>query len=256
MDTNRQTMEATPIPSELLGRVPRRIRLSGNSLLGVTIGMTMLLMGVTIGFFIGRNALQQMQHREALRAADSGGIGNSEVIGTIDELNTYRSSHSVRYTFIAGDGAIHAGEAPVPSDTWPGLLVNGPLSIRYLPADPTVNHPSGWEESDFSIWGRLFGPSIFVVGGLFSLLSMRGDRRLVAEGMPVVGMVTACSGPVGRSVWFSVKYEFRTQDGTGVEGRGRYGTSLETGARLVVLYLPQNPQKNMPYASSYYRAAE
>jgi hypothetical protein len=219
--------------------------------------MMMLLIGLAIGALFSRNALRQTQHREALRDAGSGVIGNDEVVGTIDELNSYRSSHSVRYTLIAGDGAVYTGEAPVPNDMWPGLQVNGPLTIRYLSADPTVNHPAAWEESDFSIWGRLLSPSIFVVGGLFSLLTMRVDRRLIAEGTPAVATVTASSGPVGRSVWFTVEYDFRTEDGTEIQGRsGRYGAGLEIGTRLVVLYMPQNPQKNGPYASAFYRAVE
>jgi hypothetical protein len=213
----------------------------------------MLLAGIVTGLVQGRRALQATQHREALRQA-SLVLGNSEVVGTIDQVTTYRSSHAVKYTFIAADGAIYTGESPVPNDMSSGLHENGPLSIRYLPADPNINHPAAWQESDISIWGRLFGPSIFVAGGLFSLLMMRGDRQLVAEGTAVIATVTACSAPVGRSVWFGLNYEFNTEDGTQIQGTGRYGTSLEIGTRIVVLYLPQNPQKNCPYASAYHRA--
>jgi len=204
---------------------------------------------------LGRRALQATQHKEALRQA-SLVLGNSEAIGNIDRLTSYRSSYSVKYTFIAADGAIYTGESPVPNDISSGLHENDPLSIRYLPSDPNVNHPAAWQESDLAIWGRLFGPSIFVVGGLISLLSMRGDRKLVAEGTAAIATVTACNAPVGRSVWFGLTYEFSTDDGTRIEGTGRYGTSLDIGAKIVVLYLPQNPQKNCPYASAYHRAAE
>jgi hypothetical protein len=255
MDVNSQVSDATTIPSELTGRVPRRIRLSGNSSLGVAIGTTMLLLGIVIGVIIGRNSLRDMQHQDALRQA-SAALGNNEALGTIDRLNTYKSSHTVRYTFIAADAAVYTGEALVPNNMWPDLQVNGPLTIRYLPADPSVNHPAGWEESDFAIWGRLLSPAIFVVAGLFSLLSMRVDRRLVAEGTAVIATVTACKGPVGRSVWFSVSYDFRTEVGAEMQGKGKYGSRLEAGTKLVVLYLPDNPQKNGPYASAYYRATE
>jgi hypothetical protein len=193
----------------------------------------MLLVGLAIGFVAGRNALQAMRNREALRQAGSQVIGNNEVIGTIDQLTSHRSSHHVQYTFIAGNAAVYTGEAQVPDNMFAGLEVNGPLSIRYLPANPTVNHPAAWEESDLSIWAILFSPSIFVGAGLFSLLSLRGGRQLVAEGTPVIAVVTACSGPVGRSVWFNVKYEFRTEDGTEINGGGRYGSGLEIGTKLV-----------------------
>jgi hypothetical protein len=254
MDSDLPSAEVAAIPSELTGRVPRRTRLSQNTLLGATIGTTMLLIGLALGFAMGKNALQAMRNRDALRQAGSQVIGNNEVIGTVDQLTSGRNSHHVQYTFITSDAAVYTGTAQVPDNMWSGLQVNGPLSIRYLPTDPTVNHPAAWEESDFSIWAAVFSPSIFVAGGLFSLLSLRGGRRLVAEGTPVIATVTACSGPVGRSVWFNVKYEFRTDDGIEINSGGRYGSGLENGTKLIVLYLPQNPQQNAPYASSYYRA--
>jgi hypothetical protein len=255
MDSNAHSAEALAIPSELMGLRPRRVRLSGNSLLGVTIAAVLLLAGIATGFFIVRKAMQETQQREALREA-SAVIGNSEALGTIDQLSSYKNSHSVRYSFIADNGAIYTGKSEVPDRFYAGLHTSDALPIRYLPADPTVNHPAAWEQSDYFIWGRLIGSSIFVVSGLFLLLMMRGDRRLVAEGTPVVAVVTSCSGPVGRSVWFSVTYDFRTEDGTEMQGTGKYGSSLEIGTKLVVLYLPQNPQRNGPYASAYYRAVE
>jgi hypothetical protein len=255
MDSDLSSAEVAAIPSELIGRVPRRTRLSQNSLLSATIGTVMLLVGLALAFATGRNALQAMRNREALRQAGSQVIGNNEVIGTIDALTSgRRGGGRVQYSFTAADGAMYEGRAQVPDDMFSGLLVSSSISIRYLPSNPTVNHPSAWEESDFSIWGTLLAPAIFVASGLFSLLSLRGDRRLVAEGTPVIATVTACSGPVGRSVWFSVKYEFRTDEGIEINGSGRYGSSLDIGTKLVALYLPQNPQRNAPYASSYYRA--
>ena len=154
----------------------------------------MLVAGLAIGFLMGKNAVQAMRNREALRQAGSQVIGNNEVIGTIDQLTSGRNSHHVQYTFITSDAAVYTGTAPVPDNMWSGLQVYGSLSVRYLPADPTVNHPAAWEESDFSIWAVVFSPSIFVAAGLFSLLSLRGGRRLVAEGTPAVATVTACSG--------------------------------------------------------------
>ena len=169
MDRDLSSADAAAIPSELTGRVPRRTRMSQNSLLGAAIGTTMLLVGLVIGFAMGRNSLQAMQNREALRQTGSQVIGNNQVIGTIDQLTSGRNSHHVQYTFIAADGAVFTGTAPVPDNMWSGLQVNGPLSIQYLPADPSVNHPAGWEESDFDIWAALFGPSIFVVAPACSL---------------------------------------------------------------------------------------
>jgi hypothetical protein len=225
--------------------------------LGVIIAITFLVAGVAFGIVMSRNAVQETRNREALRQAASQVIGNNEVIGTVDALTSgRRGGGRVQYSFAAANGAMYSGEAQVPDDMFSGLLVSNPIAVRYLPADPNVNHPAGWEESDFSIWAKPFAPAIFVVSGLSTLLSMRGQRRLVAEGTPAVAVVTDCSSAKGRSGYFSLTYKFHTEDGTEIEGNGRYGSRLETGTKFVVLYLPQNPLRNAPYASAYYRAAD
>jgi len=215
----------------------------------------MLLLAIVASFIIVREAIQETQHREALREA-SAVIGNREAIGTIDHLSTHRDSHSVQYNFIAGDGAIYTGVSEVPDQFYASLHTSGSLPIRYLPSDPTVNHPSAWEESDYSIWGNLIVPFILVAGALCLLLILHMDRQLIAEGVPVVAVVTACSPGYWRNYGFVVTYDFRTEDGTEMQGSGKYGSMLEIGTKLVVLYLPQNPQQNGPYASAYYRAVE
>lgn len=248
-DSKPQSSEAPAIPSALMGQVPRRTRLSGNSLLPITIITVLLVAGVATGLVTGNRAVQQAQHRTALRAAGSNAIGN------IDELTSGRHEyHVVWYSFVAGDGAIHKGQASVPDNLWSSLKLADPLPVLYLPGDPTVNHPAGWEWSAHQASGSFVGPAIFVAGALASLLMIHAQRRLIAEGVPAVAVIAACSSGTGRSVWFAVKYVFHTEDGTEIQGSGQYGSRLEVGARIIVLYLPQNPNRSAPYASAYYRA--
>lgn len=253
MDSNAHSAEALTIPSELMGLLPRRVRLSGNCLLQVTIATTLLMVGVALALLRGLDYVHQTQHKAALREA-SAVIGNSEAIGTIDQLSSYRNSHSVRYSFIADNGAIYTGKSEVPDQFYASLQTSGSLPIRYLPADPTVNHPAAWEWTPH--WSWFFGPMIFVVAGLFSLLQVRTQRRLVIEGVPAVAVITKCSSGTGRSIWFAVTYEFRTEDGEVTEGSGRSENRQDIGTKICVLYLPENPKRSLPYASANYRAVE
>lgn len=249
MDSNAHSAEALTIPSELMGLRPRRVRLSGNCLLQVTIATTLLVLGVAGAVWIGVDAVRQTQHKAALRQGGSEGVALITSRGREGRSATV----TVRYDFNV-NGEIFTGKADVPDQLNSSLQASGSLPILYLPADPTVNHPAAWEWSPQ--WGSLFGPMIFAGAGIFSLALVRTQRRLVVDGVPVVAVVTACSGPVGRSVWFGVKYEFRTEDGRVMEGSGRSENRQEVGTKICVLYLPQNPEKSLPYASANYRVAE
>jgi hypothetical protein len=95
-----------------------------------------------------------------------------------------------------------------------------------------------------------FVPILFVVPGTAILLTKRMDRRLVAEGKPVVAAVTGCDRSKSG---FIVKYEFRAADGTMAKGDGWSQNRQEIGASIWVLYLPQNPGRNLLYPSLNYQ---
>jgi hypothetical protein len=129
------------------------------------------------------------------------------------------------------------------------------IPIRYLPADPTVNHPAGWEWTALLELNWIGASIIFVVAAIVLLLLLRMDRPLLAKGAPAVANVTQCS-PNTMGNGFQVEYEFHAEDGRVTKGCGWYGSSQESGARICVLYLPQKPQRNLPYPSANYRVVQ
>jgi len=90
---------------------------------------------------------------------------------------------------------------------------------------------------------------------LFILPKLLAERRLAAEGVPTTGVVTKCSVSGRSGEFINLKYDFRTQDGISVQGRGDFQTRQEIGARILVLYLPQKPRQNIPYPLSAWRIA-
>jgi hypothetical protein len=102
-----------------------------------------------------------------------------------------------------------------------GEIADGPLKvavgqailIRYLPADPTTNHPIAWEWTlgwdivPISFWLLLSGAG-FVPAVLLPIKLLR-ERTLARNGWCMDGKVTGCAP---NHTKFSIDYEFHTQE--------------------------------------------
>jgi hypothetical protein len=84
-------------------------------------------------------------------------------------------------------------------------------------------------------------------------MGLRSERKLLVNGTPAVGLVTSCTPGTRGS--FSVKYEFRTEDGRVIQGKSG-GAPQKVGDTLCILYLPQDPRQSQPYPSGNYRVEE
>jgi hypothetical protein len=241
MDTNLHFDASPTVPSELTGQLPRNICPTGGGTQGTILGAILLSITGVYVLWVGIDTAQRIQQRASLRR------DGSDATAEIEKLSSSRKT-TISYTFTVG-GATFAGEAKVPDEQFRSLWSARSLPIRYLPADPTVNHPAAWEWSALSDLYLFFVPIIFVVPGAAILLTMRMDRRLVAEGKPAVAAVTRYSRSKSG---FNVKYEFRAEDGTTAKGGGWSQNRPEIGASMWVLYLPQNPGRNQPYPSLNY----
>jgi hypothetical protein len=240
MDSSLSVDSESIIPSELLGQLPRRTRLSGDGIWGVIALTIILAFPAFIACMAFNTWFQVNQTRDALRRE------SSEVAGVVTQIK-YGKVDRVYYTFVV-DGRSYTGHSTMPRKIGNNLRDSDPLSIRYLPSNPSVNHPAEWEDSE-SIWlGIIF--LTFLSAMVFMVLkNFRNDRLLVANGMPAVALITKSSSTRGG---YLVKYDFRTADGMVIKGSGGYDFRPEIGARICVLYLPQNPKRNQTYPSRYY----
>ena len=251
MNLEASSREIATAPSELTGPLPRRLRMRPNGIQMATAGLVMLALSIFFILFPVRKMAKQMQITAALRT------DGRDAVGEITRLWEEREKHSnlhVGYTFTI-NGASFTGESSVPDHLWQSIRQSSSLPIRYLPANPAMNHPAEWEGATFSgMW--LLGSAVFILPFLVALaffVMLLSERRLVAEGLLVAAVVKKCSS--GRR-GFSVMYEFRTQDENMIAGRGWSPCRHEIGTSVWVLYLPQNPRRNQPYPSLTYRVAE
>jgi hypothetical protein len=262
MNTNSDLTGSATIPSELTGPLPRRFEATGAGIHLARVAPALLALAIVPALWGGINAAQQMQHESALRS-DSG-----ETVGEVTRTLKGKTSDFVYYTFSV-NGKILTGNAEVPMDLRYDLRISRSLPIRYLPTNPDVNHPAAWEwslvywrpqSSDLvhlpgfsSELQWLFVSLITGVIGLAFLVGLRRERKLIAEGAPATAVVTKCSRGTRGS--FLVEYEFRTGEGRSIKG-SRSDSRREIGANFCVLYLPQNPRRNMRYPSSDYRVVQ
>lgn len=262
MTSTVDAARAVAIPSELTGPVPRRVRITGAGICIYSAAAAFLVFAVFCAYRGATGTVRETQHRAALR--DDG----VKAVGEITRLREGKNSETVYYTFSA-NGTSYSGLTKVPDYLRGGFRSSTSLPIRYLPADPAVNHPAEWEWV-FVYWHPLDTDLIHLPGlssefnsllaslmsGAFGLFFLAGpfmERKLLVEGKPAIAVVTKCTrGSRGGN---SFAYEFRTEDGRTLAGRYR-GGAMEVGASLCILYLPQTPERNGPCTSQSYSVAQ
>jgi hypothetical protein len=244
MDSSLSVHNESVIPSELMSQLPRKTRLSRDGIWGVITMAVILAFPAFMACFTFNNWFQVIQTRDALRRE------SREAEGVITQIK-YGKGYRVYYTFVV-DGRSFTGHSFMPREVGSRLRDSDPLVIRYLPSNPAVNHPAGWESSQ-SIWPGILLLILLLASSFVFLRMLRRERLLIANGTPALALITKCSSTKGG---YLLKYDFRTADGMVVTGSGGNGSCPEIGAHICVLYLQQNPSCNQPYPSRYYCVAQ
>src|SRR5205085_4416131 len=101
------------------------------------------------------------------------------------EENTPR----VRYRFEVQGRELVASHS-VPKAIWDTLEAGSVISVRYVPADPSINHPAEWNVRVTPWFVSVLVVAMFLLmAGLVTLL-IRRQWRLLAAGRPAPGIGT------------------------------------------------------------------
>jgi hypothetical protein len=247
-DAEAPYVEEQTSPSELRGPLPRRVQMNSTNASAMVV-VVVLCLGVG-GVIVGsacRGILTQIRERKALRQE------GRETVGKVTATHAGHGPSTVSYKFQAG-GTGYLGEAEMPNYR---LILHeeDPIAVRYLPTDPTVNHPADWEWSGLDIMDLI--PEVFMLFftsvGIVALVALFRDRKLARRGRPAKGVVIDCSP--GKSE-FRVEYEFRTDDGATVTGHSSSPDEYGAGARVWILYFPRRPRRNSMYPLRYFEVVE
>jgi hypothetical protein len=241
--------EAGAISVEDVGPPPRRVELTAKGW-GWAIATTIIVtIALIYAGFVGTEAARQIHVRNALRNA--GNQATAQITAVPNPLHMLK--FYVDYTFIE-DGQTYTGEAIAPLLDVHGVLPGNSLAIRYLPQNPTVNHPADWEWSAISEFDGIMAFVLIAVCGIsFVPSQLRFERRLASHGIATMGVVTKCSVRGRGGVFITLKYKFRAQEGTEMQGRGDFETRQELGTKILILYSPRKPRQSAPYPFSNWR---
>jgi hypothetical protein len=245
MDSGPFSAPDSCVPGELFGPVPRNFHLTASGTQMVAIAVVAFTLAIGVGGYGLVGGVQQIEHRAKLRR------DGRSVVGTVSRL----SKSLLTYTFDV-DGVSYTGRAYLPErihlslDQLANYLDGHPIPIRYLPQNPSVNHPAAWEWPSFQDLAWFLFPLFFGPLGILLVIDLRRSRQLVSRGTPASGIVTKSTR--GRKGGFLVAYEFRTRDGGVVHGSGGSPSDLEIGSRICVLYLSEKTKTNQPYPTGSY----
>jgi hypothetical protein len=229
-------------PRELKSALPRQTRFSGRGMFNIILSVVFLFAALFLGLWLKNEASKDTAHTRQLHAQ------GQEASGEINKLWESKSARMVAYEFTANGARIH-GESEVPDKMWAGVRRAGFLPVRYLPSDPTVNHPAAWDAERLPEWFPVVIPLLWVLGSGFLLFNLRRQGKVATDGVPAAGVVTKCRRVKGG---WAARYQFRTPEGAIAKGRDRVYSKLEPGSSVCVLYLPDNPRRNHIYPLCLY----
>ena len=250
MDEDAQGCESgqSAFPSELRGSLPRRVQVkSANASAVIVVAVLCLGVGGVLTGAAYRGIAAQIRARTALRQE------GRDTVATVTATHAGHGSPTVTYAFKV-NGLSYWGKAEI-SNYRLVFHESDQIAVRYLPADPTVNHPADWEWSGLETMDLI--PEVFLLFltsvGVVALVALFRDRKLARRGRPAKARVTDCSP--GKAD-FRVEYEFRTDDGVPVTGHSSSPDEYGAGATVCILYLPQRPQRNSMYPLRYFEVVE
>jgi hypothetical protein len=240
-DSEKQTY-----PSELRGPLPRRVQMNSPnaSFVLVVVVVCLGLGSIAVGYDCF-SILKQIGQRTDLRR------DGRDTVGRVSAMHSGRGGSTVRYTFTA-NGTNYLGKAQMPNYRLV-LHESDQIAVRYLPSDPTVNHPADWEWSGLTDVIPEALALFFVAVGSVALVVLLRDRKLAREGKVAEGIVTDCAADKQQ---FRVEYQFSTDDGARIEGHSSCSERYEVGACIWIIYLAKKPRRNHSYPLELFRVAE
>jgi hypothetical protein len=138
-------------------------------------GVLLLIFLVGFGTLVIRSCVQELrqaQWRDILRTK------GQVAFGEVTQSFVGRGGDAfVTYKFDV-NGTAYSGNAQLPRHySRAGLHESDGIFIRFLPSDPSVNHPKAWEWSVFMDIDSMIGGGFFVVLGVSGLVILHRRRR-------------------------------------------------------------------------------
>jgi hypothetical protein len=244
--------KAGAVPSELLGSVPRDVRLTfaGIALTVVGIAFVVGALATALGMsvaYLRTDAERQLRER----------VGVSDIAEVI-EVAVRRGEHprrDVRYRYDV-DGRAYTGRATLREKDRPTIARGTPIPIEYLPAQPEKSWLAGARPSVVPLVLIPFAVLALLASAGVIACSVRRQWILLSEGRVAVARVTASkkvSRDTGRA--YKVSYEFQTLSGARQTSRCETGKAPALGAVIPIVYHRDQPSWSTMYPLQLVRPA-
>ena len=219
----------------------RPVRLTGGGIALLAVAAMMLLGAGAVGIGLGTAARRQAKDHRLL--SEQGVNTDAQITRLWSSTSKEDRRYWVAYRFTVQERA-HVARNKVPTRIWQKLTVGSSLPVRFLPSDPKVNHPTGWDDTPTPNWLPYLLSGALVVIAFGITIPIRIQMRLLTEGRPAPGIVTGHRRTKDGTI---LRYEFVLLNGATAKGRGQSRRPPAIGAPICVLYDPENPRRNAPY---------
>jgi len=218
----------------------RPVSLTSGGIALLVVAAMMLLGAVAAAIGLGTTARRQAKDHRLLQEQ---GVNTDAQITRVWRGGDKNQQHLVSYRFTVQE-RVYVARKGVPSRIWQTLRAGSSLPVRFLPSNPKVNHPVGWDDTPMPNWVPYLvsGELAVIAVGLAMLL--RKQMRLLTEGRPAPGIVTGWRRTKNGTV---IRYDFTLLNGATAKGRGQSRRPPAIGSPVCVLYDPDNPRRNAPY---------
>jgi hypothetical protein len=218
----------------------RPVRLTGAGIAMLVLAGAMLLGAVAAGIGLGTTFRRQVKD---LRLLQEQGVNTDAQITRVWRSSGKDQQHLVSYRFTVQEREYVARKG-VPPRIWQTLRAGSTLSVRFLPSNPKVNHPTEWDDTPMPNWvPYLVSGELAVIAVVLAIILLK-QVRLLTEGRPAPGIVTGHRRTRNGTV---IRYEFQLMNGATVKGRSQSRRPPAIGSPVCVLYDPENPRRNAPY---------
>ena len=246
-----QTAATAIVPPELLGSVPREVRLTGGGVALLAVAIAFALAGpvaaIVMSIVNARiDATRELRDRESLSA-------DAEVMG----VAVRRGEHPRRVVTYAYelDGRRYMGRATFGENDRRELNRGAPVRIEYLPSAPRESWIAGDRPAGIPLWVSPVVALPLLVSAAAIGWSVRRQWILLSEGRAVPARVIAVKKVLrdhGRA--FRVRYEFRTLSGGTQTSRCDVGKpALPIGAFIPIVYHRDQPAWSARYPMTLVR---
>ena len=218
----------------------RPVSLTGGGIALLVVAAMMLLGAVAAAIGLGTTARRQAKDHRLLQEQ---GVNTDAQITRVWRGGDKNQQHLVSYRFTVQEREYVARKG-VPPRIWQDLRAGSSLPVRFLPSNPKVNHPTGWDDTPMRPWVAYLVSGELVAIALVLTILLRKQMRLLTEGRPAPGIVTGHRRTRGGTV---IRYEFQLMNGATAKGRGQSRRPPAVGAPVCVLYDPENPRRSAPY---------